>query len=134
MLSDLWNDAVRALGDVLSPHGPAVQAVKSYAPSDYSIHFFLQLAVIILVCRVVGWLGKKFLGQPQVVRAQNPHSEGPPRAHRDGKPRQGRGMQGGHPLRPHAPRGAVGAAAAELTDPGGARLIVIEHGVVHGRR
>ncbi|MEN3747067.1 cation:proton antiporter [Sphingomonas sp. HF-S3] len=67
MLSDLWNDAVRALGDVLSPHGPAVQAAKSYAPSDYSIHFFLQLAVIILVCRVVGWLGKKFLGQPQVV-------------------------------------------------------------------
>ncbi|WP_404336058.1 cation:proton antiporter [Sphingomonas sp. MMS12-HWE2-04] len=64
---DLWTDAVRALGDILSPHGPAVNAAKSYAPSDFSIHFFLQLAVIIFVCRVVGWLGKKLLGQPQVV-------------------------------------------------------------------
>ena len=67
MLTDLANDALRALGDILSPHGPAVQAVKSYAPGDFSIHFFLQLAVIILACRVVGWLGQKFLGQPQVV-------------------------------------------------------------------
>lgn len=56
-----------ALSDVLGPHGPAVNAGKSYAPSDYSIHFFLQLAVILLACRVVGWLGKRFLGQPQVV-------------------------------------------------------------------
>src|SRR5690349_9920997 len=67
MLSDLANDAWRALGDILSPHGPAVQAAKTYAPSDFSIHFFLQLAIIILACRVVGWLGQKFLGQPQVV-------------------------------------------------------------------
>lgn len=32
-----------------------------------SIHFFLQLCVILVACRVMGWLGKKFLGQPQVV-------------------------------------------------------------------
>lgn len=61
------NEMVAALGDVLNPHGPAVQAAKSYAPSDYSIHFFLQLAVILLACRVVGWAGKRFLNQPQVV-------------------------------------------------------------------
>ncbi|NWN33451.1 cation:proton antiporter, partial [Klebsiella michiganensis] len=53
--------------DVLNPHGPAVNAAKSYAPGDYSIHFFLQLAIIILACRVVGWLGQKLLKQPQVV-------------------------------------------------------------------
>ncbi|RYE02371.1 MAG: cation:proton antiporter [Sphingomonadales bacterium] len=67
MVSGLASEAWRALGDILSPHGPAVNAVKSYAPGDYSIHFFLQLAVIILACRVVGWLGQKMLGQPQVV-------------------------------------------------------------------
>ena len=61
------NEMVAAIGDVLNPHGPAVQAAKSYAPSDYSIHFFLQLAVILLACRVVGWAGKRFLNQPQVV-------------------------------------------------------------------
>ncbi|WP_294328651.1 cation:proton antiporter [uncultured Sphingomonas sp.] len=61
------NEMVAALGDVLNPHGPAVQSAKSYAPSDYSIHFFLQLAVILLACRVVGWAGKRFLNQPQVV-------------------------------------------------------------------
>ncbi len=64
---DLLNSAWHALTDVLSPHGPAVNAAKSYAPGDYSIHFFLQLAIIILACRVVGWLGQKFLKQPQVV-------------------------------------------------------------------
>lgn len=30
------------------------------------IHLFLQLAVIISTCRVVGWLGRRFLGQTQV--------------------------------------------------------------------
>ena len=56
------------LGNVLSAHGPAVAgAAQSYAPGDYSIHFFLQLAVIIFACRVVGWAGQKFLAQPQVV-------------------------------------------------------------------
>jgi len=64
---DLLNQGWHALGDVLNPHGPAVNAAKSYAPGDFSIHFFLQLAIIILTCRVVGWLGQKFLKQPQVV-------------------------------------------------------------------
>ena len=64
VMDSFWTTA----GGVFSPHGPAVQAAaKSYAPGDFSIHFFLQLAVIILACRVVGWLGQKFLAQPQVV-------------------------------------------------------------------
>ncbi len=29
--------------------------------------FFLQMAVIIIACRVVGWLAHRYLGQPQVV-------------------------------------------------------------------
>ena len=53
--------------DVLNAHGPAVASAKSYAPGDFSIHFFLQLAVILLACRLCGWLGRKFLAQPQVV-------------------------------------------------------------------
>ncbi len=32
-----------------------------------SILFFLQMATILATCRVVGWLAKRFLGQPQVV-------------------------------------------------------------------
>jgi len=32
-----------------------------------SITFFLQMAVILAACRVVGWLGRKYLKQPQVV-------------------------------------------------------------------
>jgi Kef-type K+ transport system membrane component KefB len=32
-----------------------------------SITFFLQMAVILVTCRVVGWLGQKYLKQPQVV-------------------------------------------------------------------
>jgi Kef-type K+ transport system membrane component KefB len=56
------------VGGVLSPHGPAAQAAsQSYAPGDFSIHFFLQLAVILVACKVVGRLGQRFLGQPQVV-------------------------------------------------------------------
>lgn len=66
-MRDLGADTWRALGDVLNPHGPAVQAAKSFAPGDYSIHFFLQLAIILLACRIVGWLGQRLLGQPQVV-------------------------------------------------------------------
>ncbi|PZO75743.1 MAG: cation/H(+) antiporter [Sphingomonas hengshuiensis] len=58
---------IATVGDVLNPHGPAVRASASYSPSDYSIHFFLQLAVILLACRVVGWAGRRFLNQPQVV-------------------------------------------------------------------
>ncbi|NML04331.1 cation:proton antiporter [Sphingomonas sp. G-3-2-10] len=64
---DPFSEVIRVLSDVLAPHGPVVAGVKTMSPSDYSIHFFLQLAVIVLTCRVVGWLGQKFLGQPQVV-------------------------------------------------------------------
>jgi len=64
----MLDQMIGAVGDVLGAHGPAVQAAtRSFAPSDYSIHFFLQLAVILLTCRVVGWAGQRFLGQPQVV-------------------------------------------------------------------
>ena len=38
-----------------------------YVMMPFSVHFFLQLAIVLLACRVVGWAGKKFLGQPQVV-------------------------------------------------------------------
>jgi Kef-type K+ transport system membrane component KefB len=59
----LWS----TLTGVLSPHGTASPGAASYAPGDISVHFFLQMAVILLTCRVVGWLGRRFLGQPQVV-------------------------------------------------------------------
>ncbi len=38
------------------------------SPTNFqiSIHFFLQLAVILLACRLVGWLARR-IGQPQVV-------------------------------------------------------------------
>lgn len=29
--------------------------------------FFLQMAAIIAVCRIVGWLAKRYPGQPQAV-------------------------------------------------------------------
>ena len=67
MFQDLLDDSLRALSDIMGAHGPAVNAAASFTPTDYSIHFFLQLALIILTARVVGWLGQKFLGQPQVV-------------------------------------------------------------------
>ena len=61
---NLWG----LLGDIFAKHGPAVPALaETYSPSDFSVRFFLQLAVIMLACRVVGWAGRKFLGQPQVV-------------------------------------------------------------------
>lgn len=56
------------VGGLLNAHGPAVTArATSYAPGDVSIHFFLQLALILLACRVVGWLGRRLFNQPQVV-------------------------------------------------------------------
>lgn len=59
---------VEVLADVFAKHGPATPAAaQTYAPSDFSIRFFLQLAIILLACRVVGWAGRKFLAQPQVV-------------------------------------------------------------------
>ncbi|MDE1917719.1 MAG: cation:proton antiporter [Sphingomonadales bacterium] len=65
--SSLIGSVIETLGGVLSPHGLAVEAAKSYTPGDFSVHFFLQLAIILIACRVVGWLGRKLLGQPQVV-------------------------------------------------------------------
>jgi len=54
--------------DVFHAHGPAaVAGARTYAPGDFSVHFFLQLAVILVTCRIVGWAGRRFLGQPQVV-------------------------------------------------------------------
>ncbi len=62
------SSAIATALDVLSPHGPAAEAVaKTYTPTDFSVHFFLQLAIIIMTCRIVGWLGQKLLAQPQVV-------------------------------------------------------------------
>jgi Kef-type K+ transport system membrane component KefB len=61
-------DLPALLRDVLSAHGPALPATtSSFTPNDFSVLFFLQLAVILLACRVVGWAGRTFLGQPQVV-------------------------------------------------------------------
>lgn len=62
------DSAIATLGDLMGAHGPAAAATAAtFAPGDYSIHFFIQLAVIILLCRLVGWLGKRLLAQPQVV-------------------------------------------------------------------
>ena len=56
-------DLVAILADVFAKHGPAAPALaQTYSPTDFSVHFFLQLAIIILACRVVGWAGRKFLG------------------------------------------------------------------------
>jgi Kef-type K+ transport system membrane component KefB len=35
--------------------------------TQLSVAFFLQMFVILLTCRVVGWLGRRYLKQPQVV-------------------------------------------------------------------
>ena len=32
-----------------------------------SIHFFIQMAVIIAAARTIGWVAHRYLGQPQVV-------------------------------------------------------------------
>ncbi|MBW8880993.1 MAG: cation:proton antiporter [Asticcacaulis sp.] len=67
--ADWLQAAVHEISHILSPHGAVGPdgVNKVYSPGDFSIHFFMQLAVIIVTCRVVGWLGTKFLGQPQVV-------------------------------------------------------------------
>jgi Kef-type K+ transport system membrane component KefB len=67
-MDDWLHSLGRTASGVLDPHGPATAGVAhGYAPGDISVHFFLQLAVILLACRVVGWLGKRLLAQPQVV-------------------------------------------------------------------
>ncbi|MFA4892821.1 cation:proton antiporter [Brevundimonas sp.] len=35
--------------------------------AQLSVAFFLQMAIIIATCRIVGWAAKKYMGQPQVV-------------------------------------------------------------------
>ena len=35
--------------------------------AELSVAFFLQMAIIVAACRIVGWLAKRYLGQPQVV-------------------------------------------------------------------
>ena len=66
-MSDVISSLISTVSGILGPHGPATAAAAhSYAPADFSVHFFLQLAAIVLACRVVGWLGQK-VGQPQVV-------------------------------------------------------------------
>lgn len=35
--------------------------------AQLSVAFFLQMAVILAACRVVGWIGNRWLGQPQVM-------------------------------------------------------------------
>ncbi len=62
-LEEMW----QALDQAIGANGPPVAAAQSFTPTDFSIHFFLQVAVILLACRIVGWLARKFLGQPQVV-------------------------------------------------------------------
>ena len=66
-IAELVEGVIEAARGALAPHGPVVAGAKTLAPGDYSIHFFLQLVVILAACRVVGWLGRKLLGQPQVV-------------------------------------------------------------------
>ena len=64
----LWESLKKTTAAILSPHGPAVIAAPtSYTPGDFSLHFFLQLAIILVMCRLIGWLGRMYLGQPQVV-------------------------------------------------------------------
>jgi Kef-type K+ transport system membrane component KefB len=64
----LVDQTVDAISKVLAANGPAVEAAaNSFTPTDFSVHFFLQLALILIACRIFGWLGRRFLGQPQVV-------------------------------------------------------------------
>jgi Kef-type K+ transport system membrane component KefB len=68
MGNDMMGGLLDIAADVFAKHGPAAAAAaRSYAPGDFSVHFFLQLGVILLACRVVGWAGRRFLAQPQVV-------------------------------------------------------------------
>jgi len=66
MAQGVIDSLVSTVSGILSPHGPAVQAATSYTPGDFSVHLFLQLAVILIACRLVGWAAEK-CGQSQVV-------------------------------------------------------------------
>ena len=68
MANDMISRLADIAGDVFARHGaPAAAVAKTYSPGDFSVHFFLQLGIILLTCRIVGWAGRKFLAQPQVV-------------------------------------------------------------------
>ena len=63
MSSNVLGSLMNTVSGMLSAHGPATEAAAhSYASGDFSVHFFLQLAVILLACRVVGWLGEMAAG------------------------------------------------------------------------
>lgn len=59
VLSDTW----ATIAGIFSGHGPN----GTMNANDLSIHFFLQLLVIVLACRAIGWLGQRIFAQPQVV-------------------------------------------------------------------
>jgi Kef-type K+ transport system membrane component KefB len=40
---------------------------RTMTPFQLSVHFFLQVAAVLVACKAAGWLGKRCLGQPQVV-------------------------------------------------------------------
>ncbi len=68
MIADLIEQTLDAADKAVGANGPAVAgAASSFTPTDFSIHFFLQLAFILLACRIFGWIGRRFLAQPQVV-------------------------------------------------------------------
>jgi Kef-type K+ transport system membrane component KefB len=68
MSARLIEQTIEAARKVMSANGPAVEAAaSSFTPTDFSVHFFLQLTLILIACRIFGWIGQKFLGQPQVV-------------------------------------------------------------------
>ncbi|MGF7146969.1 Kef-type K+ transport system membrane component KefB [Sphingomonas zeicaulis] len=61
-MSETFDSLVNTVSNLLAPHGPG----GSFAPGDYSIHFFLQLAVILGACFLFGRL-VGLLRQPPVV-------------------------------------------------------------------
>jgi Kef-type K+ transport system membrane component KefB len=68
MSLEILKGTLDALSRVLDANGPpAAATAASFTPTDFSVHFFLQLAIILVTCRVVGKLGQMYLGQPQVV-------------------------------------------------------------------
>lgn len=68
MFSELLAGAIDTLSKVLDPNGPAQAATtSSFTPTDFSVHFFLQLAIIILTCRIVGKLGQSFWGNLRLL-------------------------------------------------------------------
>ena len=66
--ADIAGEIARATTGLLRPHGPAIAGTAtSFTPGDFSVHLFLQLAIILVLCRAVGWFGRRWLGQSQAV-------------------------------------------------------------------